>query len=85
MKLNNAPIPRDAGFTGGWVDLDEKLSSEKHIEKTCSKASAETRAMRSIKPLAPLATPHYKLFTKHYWCSLVFILHPFWAITALYS
>ncbi len=54
VLLNNAPVPRTNTFTCLGVDLDEKLSWEKHIEKICSKVSAH--AMRRIKPYVPPAT-----------------------------
>ena len=38
------------------VDLDEKLSWEKHIEKICGKVSAGIGAMRRIKPFVPPVT-----------------------------
>ena len=40
VLLNNAPIPRDDTFICLGIDLDEKLSWEKHIEKICGKVSA---------------------------------------------
>ena len=40
VLLNNASIPRADTFTCLGVDLDEKLSWEKRIEKICGKVSA---------------------------------------------
>ena len=56
VLLNNAPIPRVDTFTCLGVDLDEKLSWEKHIEKICGKVSAGIGAMRRIKPFVPPVT-----------------------------
>ena len=53
VLLNNAPIPRADAFTSLVVDLDEKLSWEKHIEKICGKVSVEIGAVRRIKPFVP--------------------------------
>ncbi len=56
VLLNNAPVPRTNTFTCLGVDLDEKLSLEKHIDKICSKVSVGIGAMRRIKPYVPPAT-----------------------------
>ena len=40
VPLNNAPIPRPDTFTCLTVDLNEKLSWKKEIEKICGKVSA---------------------------------------------
>ena len=71
VLLNNAPIPRADTFTCLGVDLDEKLSWEKHIEKIRGKVSAGIGAMRRKSPLSHLSP--YKLFTKH-WYSRIFII-----------
>ena len=56
VLLNNTPTPRAYTFTCLRVDLDEQLSWEKHIEKTCVKVCAGIGAMRRIKPFVPPST-----------------------------
>ena len=73
VLLNNAPIPRVDTFTRLGIDLDEKLSWEKHIEKICGKVSAGIGAMRRIKPFVPPVTLQtiYKTLVQPYfdYCS----------------
>ena len=73
VLLNNVQIPRADTFTCLGVDLDEKLSWEKHIEKTCGKVSAGIGAMRRIKPFVPPVTLQtiYKTLVQPYfdYCS----------------
>ena len=83
VLLNNAPIPRADTFTCLGVDLDEKLSWEKHIEKICGKVSAGIGAMRSINPLSHLSL--YKLFTKHWYSRILIIVRLCGIIAAKYS
>ena len=71
-------ISRADTFTCLGVDLDEKLSWEKHIEKICGMVSAEIGAMRRIKPFVPPVTLQtiYKTLVQPYfdYCS------PLWDI-----
>ena len=88
VLLNNVLIPRAETFTCLGVDLDEKLSWEKHIEKICGKVSAGIGAMRRIKPFVPPVTPTchtYKLFTKHWYSRILIIVRLCGIIAAKYS
>lgn len=50
VMINNIPITRFSSFGCLGVQLDEKLSWEKHIEHICAKTGAGIGVMRRAKP-----------------------------------
>ena len=56
ILINNQPIPRTDSYSCLGVNVDERLSWEKHIDNICSKVGAGIGAMRRIKPFVPLPT-----------------------------
>ena len=75
VLLSNVPVPRANTFTYLRVDLDELLSWEKHIEKTCGKVSAGFGAVRRIKPFVPPATIQTIIFTEHWYNRILIMVH----------
>ena len=73
VLLNYTPVPRTDKFTCLGVDIDEKLSWDKHIETVCGKVSSGIGAMRRIKPFVPSESLHdiYNALVKPYfdYCS----------------
>ena len=66
VLLNNAPIPRIDTFTCLGVDLDEKLSWEKHIEKICGKVSEGMGAMYiRVQPYFDYCSPLWVIAVKY--------------------
>ena len=56
ILINNASVPRTENYTCLGVDIDERLTWEKHIDKTCAKVGAGIGVMRRMKPFVPLET-----------------------------
>ncbi len=56
ILINNKPIPKIDHYSCLGVDMDERMSWEKHVECICSKVSAGIGAMRRLKPFVPLST-----------------------------
>ena len=54
VLLNNAPIPRADTFTCLGVDLDEKVSWEKHIEKNMWQGQCRNWGDEAYKILCPI-------------------------------
>ncbi len=50
ILIINVPIPRIENYTCLCVNIDERLTWEKHIDMICSKVSAGIGAIRSIRP-----------------------------------
>ncbi len=56
ILINNKPIPKIDHYSCLGVNMDERMSWEKHVECICSKVSAGIGAMRRLKPFVPLST-----------------------------
>ncbi len=56
ILINNKPIPKIDHYSCLGVNMDERMSWEKHIESICSKVSAGIGAMRRLKPFVALST-----------------------------
>ena len=56
VLLNNVAVLRTNTYKCLGVEIDEKLSWEKHIETICNKASAGIGAIRRVKPYVPVDT-----------------------------
>ncbi len=56
ILINNKPIPKVDHYSCLGVNMDERMSWEKHVESICSKVSAGIGAMRRLKPFVPLST-----------------------------
>jgi hypothetical protein len=56
ILVNNVPIPRTENYICLDVNIDERLTWEKHIDMICSKVSAGIGAIRHIRPFVSLAT-----------------------------
>ena len=56
ILINNKPIPRTKHYSCLGVNMDERLSWEKHVDSICSKVSAGIGAMRRVKPFVPRTT-----------------------------
>ena len=50
VLLNNVAVPRTNTYKCLDVEIEEKLSWDKHIETTCNKASEGIGAIRHVKP-----------------------------------
>ncbi len=50
------PIPKIDHYSCLGVNMDERMSWEKHVECICSKVSVGIGAMRRLKPFVPLST-----------------------------
>ena len=53
VEINKIPVPQTNTFQCLGVNLDEKLSWEKHIDSVCHKISAGIGAIKRIKPYVP--------------------------------
>ncbi len=73
VEINKIPVPQTNTFQCLGVNLDEKLSWEKHIDSVYHKISAGIGAIKRIKPYVPCKTLHdvYKtLIQPHFdYCS----------------
>ncbi len=56
ILINNIPVPRTETYTCLGVNLDERLTWEKHIDEICAKVGAGIGVMRRMKPFVPLQT-----------------------------
>ena len=56
ILINNTPVPRTETYTCLGVNLDERLTWEKHIDEICAKVGAGIGVMRRMKPFVPLET-----------------------------
>ncbi len=56
ILVNNKPIPKIDHYSCLGVNIDERMSWEKHVESICSKVSAGIGAMRRLKPFVSLLT-----------------------------
>jgi hypothetical protein len=56
ILVNNVPIPRTENYICLGVNIDERLTWEKHIDMICSKVSAGIGAIRRIRPFVSSAT-----------------------------
>ena len=56
ILINNKPVPKIDHYSCLGVNMDERMSWEKHVECICSKVSAGIGAMRRLKPFVPLST-----------------------------
>ena len=58
ILINNVPVPRTENYTCLGVDLDERLTWEKHIDNRpiCTKVGAGNGIMRRLKPFVPVET-----------------------------
>ncbi len=54
--INNVPMPRTENYICLGVNIDERLTWEKHIDMICSKVSAGIGAIRRIRPFVSPAT-----------------------------
>ena len=67
--INNVPVPRTESYTCLGVELDERLTWEKHIDKICAKVGAGIGVMRRMRPFVPLET-HNALVQSYFdYCS----------------
>ncbi len=64
VEINKIPVPQTNTFQCLGVNLDEKLSWEKHIDSVCHKISAGIGAIKRIKPYMSHTKP-YMMSTKH--------------------
>ena len=53
VLLNNVPIPQTGTHKCLGIEIDEKLSWDKHIETICKQVSAGIGAIRRAKPFVP--------------------------------
>ena len=56
VLINNVPVPRTESYTCLGVELDERLTWEKHIDKICAKVGAGIGVTRRMRPFVPLET-----------------------------
>ena len=56
ILVNNVPLPRTENYVCLGVNMDERLTWEKHIDTICSKISAVIVAIRRIRPFVPPVT-----------------------------
>ena len=56
ILINNKLVPRTNKYSCFGVNMDERLSWDKHIDSICSKVGAGIGAMRRVKPFVPLST-----------------------------
>ena len=56
ILINNKLVTRINKYSSFGVNMDERLSWDKHIDSICSKVGAGIGAMRRVKPFVPLAT-----------------------------
>ena len=59
ISIDNNLVSRVTSNKCFGVLLDEKLTSETHIEYVCKKAFAGIGALRRIKPFVPLCTCNF--------------------------
>ena len=75
VMLNNKVIPRTHSFECLGALIDEKLSWDLHVEKTCKKVGGSIAVMKRIKPFVPNSTLQtiYKAMIQPYfdYCSPV--------------
>ena len=80
--LNSKVIPRTNSFECLGVLIDEKLSWDLHVDKTCKKVGSSIAVMKRIKPFVPNSTLQtiYKAMIQPYfdYCS------PLWGNCSAY-
>ena len=54
--INNKPVTRYSSFRCLGVDLDEKMSWEKHIDSICKKVGSGIGIIERVKPFVPNET-----------------------------
>ena len=82
VMLNSKVIPRTNSFEYLGVLIDEKLSWDLHVDKTCKKVGSSIAVMKQIMPFVPNSTLQtiYKAMTQPYFddCS------PLWGYCSAY-